>query len=203
MRGFDDEERAAIQEALVDAGEEYFLRLGPQKTTVEDITDEVGIAKGSFYNFFDSKSELFMEVFVRLGRESVETTLDAVADVEDGREGIRRMFTTYADWLEDHPVIQKFATEVDRERFRRSLPAEKFAAAERMRDERLATPVERWQANGTLRDGVPAVAIVELLQLVLLLTVTNDEYDDAYYETRDFAIETLARGLEPRRSSRD
>lgn len=197
MREFDEDERNEIRAALVDAGEEYFLRMGPQKTTVEELTNEVGIAKGSFYTFFDSKSELFMEVFVRLGRENVEAALAAVEGVEDGREGIRLLFQAYADWLEDHPVIQKFAADVDQDRFRRSLPGDQFAAAERMRDERLATPVERWQSNGTIRDDVTPVTIVELLQFVLLFAVTNDEYDDEYYRKRDFAIETLARGLEP------
>jgi AcrR family transcriptional regulator len=197
MRGFDDDERAEIREALVEAGEECFLRYGPQKITVADLTDEVGIAKGSFYTFFDSKSELFLEVFIRVGKNSVGAVLETVADVEDGKEGIRLLFCTYADWLEDHPIIQKFAMDVDRPLFRRSLPADQFAAAERIRDERLAEPIERWQANGTLRADVSSVAVVELLQLVLLLSVTNDEYDEAYYKKRDFAIETLARGLEP------
>ena len=196
MRGFDDDEREDIREALVDAGEEYFLRMGPRKTTVEDLTQEVGIAKGSFYTFFDSKSELFLEVFIQVGKNSVEAVLETVEEVEDGQEGIRLLFRTYADWLEDHPIIQKFAADVDRPRFRRSLPADQFAAAEQKRDERLAEPVERWQANGTLRDDVPPVVVVELLQLVLLLAVTNDEYDETYYRKRDFAIETLACGLE-------
>lgn len=198
MRGFDEGEREAIREALVEAGEAYFIRVGPRKTTVEDLTDEVGIAKGSFYNFFDSKAALFMEVFRRLGKDQVETVLGSVEDIEDGQEGFRVLVHTYTEWLEDHPVIQKFATDVDQPRFRRSLPAEDFSTAERMRDERLAEPVERWQANGSLRDDVPALDIVGLLEPLLLLAVKTDEYDDTYYSKRDFIIETFARGLEPR-----
>lgn len=197
MRGFDQDEREAIREALLDAGEEYFLRVGPQKTTVQDLTDEVGIAKGSFYTFFDSKGELFLEVFVRMRDDLVQTVTEAVEDIDDGQEGIRVLFRTYVDWLEAHPVIQKLAADVDKGRFRRSLPAEELATAERERNERLAAVVERWQANESLRDDVPPKAMVSLLEPVALLSVTNDEYDDAYYRQRDFAIETLARGLEP------
>jgi len=197
MRGFDQDEREVIREALLDAGEEYFLRVGPQKTTVQDLTDEAGIAKGSFYTFFDSKGELFLEVLVRMRDDLVETVIEAVEDVDDGQEGLRMLFRTYVDWLEDHPVIQKLAADVDKGRFRRSLPAEELAAAERERNERLAAVVERWQANGSLRDDVPPMAMVSLLEPVALLAVTNDEYDDAYYRQRDFAIETIARGLEP------
>lgn len=197
MRGFDDEERAEIREALVDTGEEYFLRVGPRKTTVEDLTAEVGIAKGSFYSFFDSKGELFLEVFVRLRDDLIEAVLTEVEDVEDGQEGIERLFRTYVEWLEAHPIIQKLTADVDAGRFRRSLPAEELAAAEREGVRRLVPVVEAWQANGSLRDDVAPAAVVGLIEPVALLAVTNDEYDEAYRHQRDLAIETLARGLEP------
>jgi AcrR family transcriptional regulator len=196
VRGFDDAEKEEIRSALVDAGEEYFLRVGPQKTTVEDLTSEVGIATGSFYTFFDSKGALFLEIFRRLRDELVDDVTEAVDGVADGSEGIRLLFRTYLDWLEAHPIIQKLATDVEKGRFRRSLPTDEVAAAERERDEELARLVARWQENGTLRDDLPARQVVALLEPVALLAVTNDEYDDAYYEQRDAAIETLARGLE-------
>lgn len=196
MRGFSEAEREDIREALVAAGEEYFVRFGPRRTTVEDLTEEVGIAKGSFYNFFDSKAALFMEVFRRLGKAQVDSVLAAVEEVEDGRVGIRLLFEHYVDWLEANPIIRRLAADADRSRFRRSLPADQFASAERERDERLAEPVERWQANGSIRDDVPATAIVGLMQPLLTMAVTTDEYDDEYRRRRDFHIETLARGVE-------
>lgn len=195
MRGFSEEEHEEIREDLVAAAEEYFLRVGPGKTTVEDLTDEAGIAKGSFYTFFDSKAAIFMEVFRRLGKAQVDSVLESVEGVEDGRTGIRLLFESYVDWLEANPVIQRLAADADRSRFRRSLPADRFEAAERKRDERLAEPVERWQANGSLRDDVPAIDIVRLLQPLLMLAVTTDEYDEEYRRRRDFHIETLARGV--------
>lgn len=197
MRGFDEEEREEIREALVAAAEEHFLRVGPRKTTVEDLTDEAGIAKGSFYTFFDSKADLFMEVFRRLGKAQVDEVLESVEDVEDGREGIRRLFTSYLDWAEANPILQRLAADADRSRFRRNLPADQFAEAQRKRDERLAEPVERWQANGSLRGDVPAIRIVGLMQPLLMMVVTTPEHDEEYHRRRDLHIETLARGVEP------
>lgn len=195
MRGFDDAERAEIREALVDAGEEYFLRVGPRKTTVADLTDEVGIVKGSFYSFFDSKGELFLEVFIRLRDDLIDVVLTEVGGVEDGRVGIERLFQTYVGWLEDHPIIQKLTADVDAGRFRRCLPAEELAAAEREAVQRLAPVVETWQENGSLRDDMAPAAVVGLIEPVALLAVTNDEYDETYRRQRDLAIETIARGL--------
>jgi TetR/AcrR family transcriptional regulator len=197
MRGFDDAERARIREALVEAGQEFFLQYGPERTTVEDLTDEVGIAKGSFYTFFDSKSALFMEVFRRLGKAQVETVLGAVEDIDAGEEGIRVLFHTYIEWLEEHPVIQKLSRDVDSTRFRRSLPPDEWARAERIRDERLATAVERWQDNGTIRDDVPAEDVIGLLEPLAVMAVTTRDYDEAYRTRRDLSIETLARGVVP------
>jgi AcrR family transcriptional regulator len=195
VRVFDDAERADIGEALVDAGEEYFIRVGPHKTTVAGLTDEVGIAKGSFYSFSDSKGERFLEVFVRLRDGPTDVVLTEADGVEGGRVGIERLFRAYVEWLADHPSIEKRTADVDTGRFRRSLPAEELAAAEREGVQRLVPVVETWQENGSLRDDVAPAAVVGLVEPVALLAATNDEYDRACRRQRDLAIETNARGL--------
>lgn len=59
---FTEQERQAIMERLVSAGREYFARYGLRKTSVDDLARAAGIAKGSFYAFFDSKELLLMDI---------------------------------------------------------------------------------------------------------------------------------------------
>ena len=54
-----DEKRAAI----VDAAKNIFARKGYNAATMEDISVEAGIAKGTTYLYFDSKDKLFLAVF--------------------------------------------------------------------------------------------------------------------------------------------
>ena len=51
-----------IRAKLIDRGRELFSRFGLKKTSVEMLAKSAGIAKGSFYSFFDSKEILFLEI---------------------------------------------------------------------------------------------------------------------------------------------
>lgn len=63
---FSEEEKHRIRTALMDSGERHFARYGVRRARVEDIARETGIAKGSFYLFFESKEELFLQLLERL-----------------------------------------------------------------------------------------------------------------------------------------
>ena len=49
---FTPEERIEIEGRLLAAAKASFLYYGMNKTTVEDITQSAGVAKGTFYLFF-------------------------------------------------------------------------------------------------------------------------------------------------------
>lgn len=46
------------REEIIEAAKKLIMQKGYRKTSVEDITNEVGIAKGSFYTYFKSKDFL-------------------------------------------------------------------------------------------------------------------------------------------------
>src|SRR3954451_16319460 len=47
-----------VRERLLEAGVRVFARSGFNGCSVQDITDDAGVPKGSFYNHFDSKEAL-------------------------------------------------------------------------------------------------------------------------------------------------
>ncbi len=48
---------------VVDKAQELFVERGYHATSIQDILERSGISKGSFYNYFSSKSELFKAVY--------------------------------------------------------------------------------------------------------------------------------------------
>src|SRR5713101_8636342 len=57
--------RANVREKLVTAGLDTLYRRGFNGCGVEDITRAAGVPKGSFYNYFESKEALGIEVLER------------------------------------------------------------------------------------------------------------------------------------------
>lgn len=53
------------KEQIIQVAEQLFLEKGFPNTSVEDITNALGIAKGSFYTYYSSKEELLKEIVNR------------------------------------------------------------------------------------------------------------------------------------------
>ena len=72
---FTDFEFEQLQRALLQETRRCAVTLGMKKTSVEQLTRAVGIAKGSFYKFYESKEMLFFAVL-----EGIHSELFGVAD---------------------------------------------------------------------------------------------------------------------------
>ncbi|MFF4754619.1 TetR family transcriptional regulator C-terminal domain-containing protein [Streptomyces sp. MMS24-I2-30] len=57
--------RPSMREHLIDAASDRFHEHGFNGTGIKDITDAAGTPKGSFYNHFDSKESMALEVMRR------------------------------------------------------------------------------------------------------------------------------------------
>lgn len=58
---FTDYETEQLRKALLKETRHCAVTLGMKKTSVEQLTKAVGIAKGSFYRFYESKEMLFSQ----------------------------------------------------------------------------------------------------------------------------------------------
>ena len=72
---FTDFETEQLRKALLKETRHCAVTLGMKKTSVDQLTRAVGIAKGSFYKFYESKEMLFFAVL-----EGIHSELYEVAD---------------------------------------------------------------------------------------------------------------------------
>ena len=79
---FTDYETEQLRKALLKETRHCAVTLGMKKTSVEQLTKAVGIAKGSFYKFYESKEMAFFAVL-----ESIHSELYGVADQALHRNG--------------------------------------------------------------------------------------------------------------------
>ncbi len=61
-RSFTEREKENIKRSLQEACKQSWTQYGYKKTSVDDLCKHVGISKGAFYIFFESKEALFCEV---------------------------------------------------------------------------------------------------------------------------------------------
>lgn len=67
---FTEQKNEMIRKDLLDEALRCAVTIGMRKTSVEQLTEAVGIAKGSFYKFFPSKELLFFAVLENIHAET-------------------------------------------------------------------------------------------------------------------------------------
>ena len=82
-RSFSEQEREQIRRRLADVCRKCWTQMGYKKTSVDEISKQVGISKGAFYLFFESKESLFCEVLCTTQREICKK---ASAAMEEDKE---------------------------------------------------------------------------------------------------------------------
>lgn len=84
---------------ILDAAQQLFYTRGYEQTSIQDIIDQVGIAKGTFYHYFGSKVDLLDELIARLVDQSmVFITAVARDDQLDARQKLIQMFARVGSW---------------------------------------------------------------------------------------------------------
>jgi len=96
-----EEEKLAVdrRERIIANATELFAAKGYHGTTIDEIVQATGIAKGTFYIYFDSKEELLVEVIKRLIDDTLEK-IDSKLEHEEGKDFIIRLETKGQELLD-------------------------------------------------------------------------------------------------------
>ena len=70
-------------EDILSTAYDFFIEKGYEKTSVQDIINELGISKGAIYHYFKSKEEILQSVLL-LEKEKADIYLDKLIKEADG-----------------------------------------------------------------------------------------------------------------------
>jgi len=198
-RAFKEEEKEKIRVKLLEAGRSCFLRYGLKKTTIEDVVRPAGIAKSSFYLFFESKEALFVEAMMAELPAMMKRLIDASFEAtEDTRDALILLMKAIVHEIEtnemarvllDDPMeLQRLAEGLDYEDIlRRTMEAEMFGP--------LYTRLKQAQDEGEIIEA-DIIQIVYVTGLIKILVLWQHRIPEGLYNALlDLAPRVIADGL--------
>lgn len=195
MAKFTTSEKEEIRQSLMAKGKELFIQYGMDKTTIDDIVQACGIAKGSFYKFFSSKEELFYVILQN--QEEISNQLIATHLQEDlpPKELISSFLHMAYQLADENPLLQEWFQEKHYERVMRKIPQH---LKNNYADGHAETGIAFAQAlidRGVLKEQDPEV-VNGVLKAILMLRLNKDELGkDLFPKIMDQIIEYVAEGL--------
>ena len=141
------------RQQILDAAARLFAERGYHPTSVAEIVDSLGVGKGVFYWYFESKEDLFLEILASSSQDLRRHQQAAIGDEPDPLRRIELGIRASLQWFRDHRHLinlsQFAATE------------ERFAGVLRQNDavaiDDIARHLKEAMADGSIPDQDPAM----------------------------------------------
>jgi AcrR family transcriptional regulator len=162
----------------MEAAKRLFAEEGYHGTTVGDVCDELGVGKGVFYWYFESKEILFKELVRSSLYELRRAQQDAISEVEDPVERLKKGISASIGFFRDDPgLLQLIRTAARYDEFSGLLrEGQEIVVSD------TATHIKDGMAAGKIRHGD-----AELMSHGILGAIFH--FVETYFDTEDAATD--------------
>jgi AcrR family transcriptional regulator len=186
-KGFTEREKVIIRGKLVESGKESFKTFGVRRTNVEDLTRAAGISKGAFYQFFDSKEDLWLAIMEQYEQSFREMFFCERYDGSiPARQYVKETLARAFEAWKRHPLFASFKRE-ELDYLLRKLPPEKIQNHLSSDTRFLTELVEQWKQEGIQVRETPEV-ITGLTTALFFVSFHEQEIGEQYQGTMDLLL---------------
>ena len=195
VKGFDEKQRDYIYNRLMEVGKELFGRYGLKKTSIADLTKEVGIAQGTFYNFFSSKEELFFEILEKEEEKLKEGVIKDILSKPLTRQNFSIFLKESFDAVDKNPIFKWLYFDNEYELLIRKLPKEKVETHIKRDSENLLPLIQYWQEQGVMVKEKPEI-IAAVIRSIFIFTLHKKEIgEEIFSDTISCMMDLISKGL--------
>lgn len=106
-----EQNAAEIKDRLYVAAASVVGRVGFRNASISRITNEAGVAQGTFYNYFESREAIFAELVLIFGKRMRTHIWKRVSHIDDFFERERTAFEAFFEFTRDNPFFIRILRE--------------------------------------------------------------------------------------------
>jgi AcrR family transcriptional regulator len=173
-----------------------FSSKGFKNTSVSDITKMAGMAAGTFYLYFPSKENLFMEIYFEENEKLKRATMAAVDPDGDPYYVILKIIMLNQEGMAGNPILKEW---YNKEVFKKI--EEKFREENGLEHvdflyQNYIDFVKKWQADGKMRSDIDSEMIMALFGAIINTDLHKDEIGFQYFpKIQGYLSEFVMKGL--------
>jgi AcrR family transcriptional regulator len=93
---------------IVETARQLFQENEYEKTTIQDVMDQLGIAKGTIYHYFQSKEQLLEAVIEKIVNDDIERKQELIKDLKGNAiENIRSLLETNTLAADNNEILEQ------------------------------------------------------------------------------------------------
>jgi AcrR family transcriptional regulator len=193
-KAFTPEEETSIKAKIVEKGCALFGKKGVRKTSIDELTQSVSIAKGSFYKFYESKEHLFLAILSEMEKSLGKQLEEIINQDKSPKETFKDFLRFHYQNLDTNPIIRIFLDQNEMNGIVRKVSEEKLYASREYQNSFLLDFINKWQKRGLLLSVDPQT-LLALLKLMPMLGFYKGLAGPNYPQMIELMIDMLSEYL--------
>ncbi|WP_029192905.1 TetR/AcrR family transcriptional regulator [Paenibacillus harenae] len=174
-------EKEKLLQELIVAGKKLFIAQGLKKTSLEQLTQAVGIAKSTFYVFFDSKEAMYLALLELEAADMEQRVWKAVAETTNAHVGVIAYLRKMVHELDTNPLTKRLITHPEEMELVTRRVTPEFVGRKMQRNVvPLMNYITEQQQLGQMINKEPSV-IVGFMRAAMLIAVHRQDFDKEIY----------------------
>ncbi|GLC78528.1 TetR/AcrR family transcriptional regulator [Lacrimispora brassicae] len=181
---------------LFNCGKELFSRKGFKDTNVSDITKFVGIGTGTFYNYYSSKEELFMAIYMEENEKLKKKILKSIDLDQDPRSLVKELMLLNLKGMKSNPILKEWYNKDVFGKIEQHFREDKGMERLDFMVNDFSEIIKKWQADGKMRNDIDSGMIMAIFTAIVTIETHKEEIGLQYFpQILDYLTEFTMNGL--------
>jgi AcrR family transcriptional regulator len=101
-------DQSVRKKQIMEKAKALFAEKGYHPVTVDEVAEATGVAKGTLYLYFNSKADLFIEIFVEAHKEIIEQVRGIIGSGKIFEEAISEIFDYFEKFIRGDRFFSRF-----------------------------------------------------------------------------------------------
>ena len=184
------------KELLYHTAKDLFIQNGFKETNISAIAKAAHVAVGTFYLYFDSKEQLFMEIFQEENTLLKQRCLAALDLTQPPLHVIRQMLALNQEGIQSSPILREWYRSDEFRKIEKAYREAHSIQSLNFLFDSFLDLVRRWQAEGTMRADIDSNMIMMMFAALINIDTHKDEIGMEYFpELLNLLTELLIKSL--------
>lgn len=184
---------------ILKCGRKLFTSKGFKDTNVAEITKMAAMATGTFYNYYSSKDQLFMEIFLEENVKLKKKIMESIELEGDPINVMKEMMFLNNEGMNANPILREWYNRDVFSRIEQNYRAENGIDQVNFLYNAFIEVVRKWQDEGKMRNDIDAEMIMAIFGALINVDTHKEEVGLQYFpQVLEYLAEFTMRGLTSR-----
>lgn len=184
------------KQLIYETAKAIFSEKGFKDTSIQAITKAAKMAVGTFYLYYSSKEQLFMEIFKDENTKLKRSFLDTLDMEQSPKAIILQMLRVNQEGIQASPILREWYASAEFRKIEQAYREEHAIDSLDFLYDTFLMLVQRWQAEGKMRSDIGSQMIMKVFEAIINVDTHKDEIGLEYFPTLlDVMTDLVLKGL--------